>query len=290
MALEGDLSEISVNSLVQLACQEERRAALYLSGHDAEGVVYFEAGQIVHAGLGSQFGEQAFYQLVGWNSGRFRLRFEIEAPQRSITVPWSHLLLEASRRSDEERAGHELQASELGRDRPADAAQDGALSDEMVLLLSRLEHSRATLTDGAAGWDPAAVMEALIGMLHRAHEVYERRPSLQKGAFTPSPALLETINQHPVVGQVLQTAGNLSKFDSAQIRRAAQQEGLDLPQLFHHIGLGLVELLRTYLSGLSTGFGSAQLQDQWSATCAAFLEELALVIRDPQLESLGETN
>jgi len=101
MALKGDLTDISIADLIQLHCQSGVQARLYAWRQGEELVVYFAEGEVVHAQLGEIVGEEAVYHLLRWPDGSFAVEQGAAAPQRSIHLPWSALVMEGLRQVDE---------------------------------------------------------------------------------------------------------------------------------------------------------------------------------------------
>lgn len=104
MALKGNLSDLHIADLIQLNCQSGARARLVAQRGDEDVVhVYFDGGDVVHADFGTVEGEEAVYELLTWETGMFEVEQDVAAPTRSITMPWSALIMEGMRRLDEQR-------------------------------------------------------------------------------------------------------------------------------------------------------------------------------------------
>src|SRR5690606_21736085 len=74
--------------------------------HDrAQGTIYLEQGEVVHAHCESEEGAAAFQRIMAWRSGRFQTKAGKRAPYRSIHDPFHHLLLETLHVLDERAAG-----------------------------------------------------------------------------------------------------------------------------------------------------------------------------------------
>ncbi len=99
--VRGNLRTLSLPSIVQINCTERNQARLRIRRQGQEGNVFFADGNVVHATLGSQIGEEAIYELLTWEDGDFELEMGASSPEKSITVGWSGLLLEGLRRIDE---------------------------------------------------------------------------------------------------------------------------------------------------------------------------------------------
>lgn len=112
--VRGDLSSLSLPSIVQINCEERNEAQLRLRNRGQEGTLFFADGNVVHAELGSQTGEEAVYELLNWEDGSFELEMGAEAPERTIEVGWSGLLLEGMRRIDESTAADHPHCPECG--------------------------------------------------------------------------------------------------------------------------------------------------------------------------------
>ena len=102
MALKGKLSEMGLSDIVQVACKGRNQACLIVRSLGQEGSLFFEKGQIVHAILDSQEGEEVIYELLTWEEGTFEIKQEVTAPKCTIAASWQSLLLEGMRRLDEQ--------------------------------------------------------------------------------------------------------------------------------------------------------------------------------------------
>lgn len=110
MALKGNLTDIHIADLIQLNCQSGARARLTAQRDDDELVVYFDAGEIVHAQVRDVRGEEAVYELLTWETGTFEMEPDVAPPDRTIQIPWSALVMEGMRRLDEGRRGQPEQS------------------------------------------------------------------------------------------------------------------------------------------------------------------------------------
>ena len=103
MAIKGTLSEMGLPTLVQMACQEGTQAQLTVEQDGQTATVYFAAGNVVHATLGDQVGEEAIYRVLKWEEGEFVMESGIAPPDQTIVTPWSALLMNGLQQVDEER-------------------------------------------------------------------------------------------------------------------------------------------------------------------------------------------
>lgn len=149
MALQGDLRHLSLVNLIQINCTEQNRACLRLRSQKQDGAIYFEAGEIVHAVLGTQTGEEAVYELLTWQDGEFALEMDEPAPDHTVFTPWSNLLLDGVRRMDEGDAAW----SELVESEPEPVEEAEEMAEKLDAVLKQL-----------AGEVSGFVATAVIGM------------------------------------------------------------------------------------------------------------------------------
>jgi hypothetical protein len=90
-----------LGDLIQINCLNRIRGAFRVSSGHAEGFLFFEGGQLVHASCGDQVGLDAVVVMLGWRSGSIEPS-ELGWPaQCSIGMGADALLLHAAQRLDE---------------------------------------------------------------------------------------------------------------------------------------------------------------------------------------------
>ena len=94
--LNGSLDSVSLPGLLQLLSAERRTGRLDLD----QGSLWLDEGGIIHASCGDVSGEDAVFALVETAGGDFAFEEGEELPERSVTVPTEHLVLEAACRRD----------------------------------------------------------------------------------------------------------------------------------------------------------------------------------------------
>ncbi|MCE9614397.1 MAG: DUF4388 domain-containing protein [Lentisphaerae bacterium] len=99
--VSGSLEEMSFTDMIQILSAGRRNVDLFLNSESAEGRVYIREGDVVHAVVGEQTGDAAFYALMRWKSGTFTTRQCGPLPERTIHVSTMSLLMEGSRQVDE---------------------------------------------------------------------------------------------------------------------------------------------------------------------------------------------
>ena len=145
MAMQGSLQDMTVADLIQHTCQENREACLTIEHQNQQSLLFFQAGNIKHATLGEDQGEEVIYKILTWQEGVFTLEMNVPSPSTSITKNWSSLLLEGARRIDE-ATQTEVTLSEKEQDLPmATKKKSDLLAEALARLLSE-----SSDIDGAA--------------------------------------------------------------------------------------------------------------------------------------------
>jgi hypothetical protein len=123
MAIQGNLKDMHLVSIISLACNELQQSRLWIANGGQEAVVFFDAGSIVHATLDNHQGEEAIYEILAWEDGDFLLETDMPSPRHTIHTDWQILVLEGLRRLDERNgAGIDLMdAEQLTEEHMADA-------------------------------------------------------------------------------------------------------------------------------------------------------------------------
>jgi len=112
MGMQGNLLDMTIADLIQHNCQDRKTAQLKIEHSGQQAILYFEDGNISHAILGNQMGEDVIYEILQWEDGIFDLETGIRSPRTSITRTWSGLLMEGARRLDEKLLKASLVPSE----------------------------------------------------------------------------------------------------------------------------------------------------------------------------------
>lgn len=111
---EGEVAGLGLSDLLQLNARNRFSGCFRIRHDDGLGLIFFRDGEIVHAELGAKIGEEAIWDILEWQTGRFAVEPNVVTARRSIQKGVEHLLLDAHRVLDERRAS--------GRSRPPPAA------------------------------------------------------------------------------------------------------------------------------------------------------------------------
>jgi CheY-like chemotaxis protein len=98
---DGSITGLQLPDLIQMNCLSQVTTALYVRKGNNEGCIFFEDGQITHAQIGVNEGEEALFSILSWSSGSFRFVVGVKAPKKTISTNWEYLLIEGMRKADE---------------------------------------------------------------------------------------------------------------------------------------------------------------------------------------------
>jgi branched-chain amino acid transport system substrate-binding protein len=96
----GSLDDIGLGNLIQAYCASRQTSRITLTYPDAEGHLFFEAGELVHADLGSLSGSAAVHGALQKRGGQFHVDLGMKPPVRTITQHWSSLVIEGMKRGN----------------------------------------------------------------------------------------------------------------------------------------------------------------------------------------------
>jgi predicted regulator of Ras-like GTPase activity (Roadblock/LC7/MglB family) len=99
--MKGDLRDMGIADLIQHNCQDRKTAQVSIAHSGRQAVLFFQDGDVVHAGLEDKAGEEVIYEILKWEDGTFEMENNVAPPARTIQKNWSSLLLEGARRLDE---------------------------------------------------------------------------------------------------------------------------------------------------------------------------------------------
>jgi DNA-binding response OmpR family regulator len=99
----GTIDSIGLSTILQVISIERKTAAVQITIERKKGFLFFEDGEIVHAEYGSLVGEKAAKLLIAQNRGQFSLLNKKVKTKKTISIPFSELLMNALKESDEKR-------------------------------------------------------------------------------------------------------------------------------------------------------------------------------------------
>jgi two-component system chemotaxis response regulator CheB len=137
----GTLKHIQLNDLIQMCCLSAASLTIRVKQGQRSGTIHIREGEIVHAVVDDICGEQAFYQVLGWESGVFETIDATRITEKTIAKNYQFLLMEAAHQADE-RGGRSGKSANLS----ASAKQMDAGGRIRVLIVEDSAMMRKILT------------------------------------------------------------------------------------------------------------------------------------------------
>ena len=100
LAVSVSLARIPFPEAMRLVLAHGESGIVHVSDGTRMGAVHIAEGEVVHAVARNDQGEEAFYELALWRSGRFDFQETDPGTTQSIQTPTRSLLVESSRRQD----------------------------------------------------------------------------------------------------------------------------------------------------------------------------------------------
>ena len=108
--ISGNLESLSLADIIQTLTIGLKTACVSLNLGEQSGKIWFENGTLQHAKTKQLKGEEAFYEMVRWQSGEFVIEHGVRTKQNSISADAMFLLMEGLRLMDEEGDAETAQA------------------------------------------------------------------------------------------------------------------------------------------------------------------------------------
>lgn len=101
----GEIVGLNLPDVIQINQHNRFSGCIAVESSAGNGLLFFRDGEIIHAEQGRRSGEEAFYDVLAWPPGRYRLQPNVATTRNTIQKSSQHLLLDAARVLDERRAG-----------------------------------------------------------------------------------------------------------------------------------------------------------------------------------------
>lgn len=88
----GAIESAGLRELVELNCARRQNLAMHVTRNMQNGSIHFKNGDVVHAECGNLMGERAFFDILNWNNGTFKIHHNSIETRRTISRDWRTLL------------------------------------------------------------------------------------------------------------------------------------------------------------------------------------------------------
>ncbi len=84
-----------VVDVIQMCALAQRSGAIQLVKESQNGLVFLRDGQLLHAETSANRGIDALFEMIEWQYVEFAYDPSVDAPEKTITVPWDKAMIEA---------------------------------------------------------------------------------------------------------------------------------------------------------------------------------------------------
>lgn len=99
---KGYISGVSLQIALQMIELESKTCLMTIKSENGTGVLFFKNGELFDAKCGELSGKEAALEIVSWDNASMEFQNFCPKKQKNIDTPLTFLLLEASRKKDEE--------------------------------------------------------------------------------------------------------------------------------------------------------------------------------------------
>lgn len=101
----GEIVGLGVADVVQINQRNRFSGCIAVESAAGNGLLFLRDGDVIHAEQGARVGEDAFYDMLEWPPGKYRMQPNVATTRVTIQKSAPSLLLDAHRVAEERRAG-----------------------------------------------------------------------------------------------------------------------------------------------------------------------------------------
>jgi CheY-like chemotaxis protein/predicted regulator of Ras-like GTPase activity (Roadblock/LC7/MglB family) len=98
---QGHIKGITLGTFLQFMEMERKTCTLTVTSNEHIGRLYFLEGELINAKSETMEGEQAAYEIIGWDETEIEINYSCENKTKAITSPLSFVLMESYKIKDE---------------------------------------------------------------------------------------------------------------------------------------------------------------------------------------------
>lgn len=98
---QGHIKGITLGTFLQFLEMEEKTCTLTVTSNERIGSLYFLEGELINAKTETSEGEQAAFEIIGWDETEIEINYSCKNKTKTITSPLSFVLMESCKIKDE---------------------------------------------------------------------------------------------------------------------------------------------------------------------------------------------
>ena len=261
---------MTLPSLLTALSHDGSTAVLRVQRGADQGALYFSEGALIHAQAGMTAGDEAVYRLLEWHDGRFRLVRDDNRQPHTITHPLTDFL---------ERKTRPEAVRNLAAVPPTpDQASDERLLQDLLGLLTRLEHDRARLVEARASDGGVSVLHVITTVINSVVAFALERSS--DPHILPSHVLARLAETEPYTQLLGEEQERIDIATAAAVLRSLKGSTDERQRTFQDLCRVLCDVLALYGNTIvSRLFHHPRQREEWQATFDLFVEDLGAAVQ-----------
>ncbi len=292
MSVQGDIQDVHLENLIHIVHVEKRTAVLKLVRKNEKALIYFLDGQVVHAlsthskkngeiiqvrSSNFRIGVEAFYHILGWPSGKFSLQLNVLTKKKTIDMPCEKLLLNTMVEIDTKKQSKKNKIKR--KFTPVELAQDRYMENDLVQLISDLEHSLRKLEEQVKKIKPEQMVDLLAGMINKIAVYVDKYKDIIIMDKDPLNNFLTIHGYSCPASRYLKVKGNRIVTDSAiALYKVLKNDSETQQQFLDEIKESLLLVMMSYYEYLLTSFNTVEFFRQWVETSKEFFSQLRRIL------------
>ena len=269
--VEGDLSDLTLPSLLRALSQEGSTSVLRLRRGTDLAAVYFREGTLIHAQAGETEGDEALYEVLGWSVGRFRLTRDPDLQPHTVSARLAGVVAAIV----PGRAGGQAQTPGASLTM---GGGDEQLLHDLLTQLSRLEHHKAQLEGGCIEGGLGAALSVVTTVVNSLVATVTSRCS--DPDVLPSRVLARLADDHPYTQLLGEEMNRITIATAADVLDTWDSATENQERLFLDLCRALLDVLTFYGNTASTLFHAHRERDEWRATFGVFVDGLWTAVHE----------
>lgn len=263
----GTLKNIQLSDLIQMCCLAGASMAISVVQDFQKGTIVIEDGEIVHAVYEDITGEEAFYEILLWESGRFETLTGVPVAEPTIEKSYQYLLLEAAHKTDMRNEAM------LAEDEETDPEHDKQKDSNEVVSVDKIHQIRVLIVDDSPMMckilTNILIAEgdvAIVGTAQNGEEALKKMNDLQPDIITldvnmpvmnGSTTLKHIMIKNPCPVIIISSIGNRSQKNIFEFLRLGAVDFINKPKKTDDVAvkqLKIIEKIRIAAGARISGF------------------------------------
>lgn len=268
MIVKGNLSDVSLGTIIHSLFQSRWTAILWLCQQSIEGIVFFDKGQMTHAKVNGSEGQEAIYVLSHWDHGTFRIMQQEVLPPHDQENVLDYPVNESAAPKIKATSVLALLTRESEARTTEEYEADQVWEQELIVLLSILERLKTELGRWRYRFRPNTILGYLTDIVNEVVTVGENSFDIYRNFLEKAINMASDV--YPQATQLQLNDNQLDPLPEIYNTLPRQQRSTQIQAVISSV----LDILESYFYQFVSRFHATNLVEQWRVTCQLYLEEL----------------